>query len=216
MRLTRIVIFAKAPVPGQVKTRLAPVLGMAGAARLARAMFGEICRRALDTQFGPVELCLAPERAAPAWRSVALPHGADISAQGDGDLGARMARASQRVLAGGENILLIGTDCLDLTTDLLNRAAAALDAHDAVIHPAHDGGYTLLGLRQYHDSLFSDIAWSSDGVAEETLARLSALGWRTRIGEVLHDIDRPSDLERLPLGWRRKLGCAPGPVTERA
>lgn len=216
MRLTRIVIFAKAPVAGQAKTRLAPQLGPVNAARLARALLNEICRRALATHFGPVELCLTPEKSAPAWHGIALPHGADISAQGEGDLGARMARASQRVLSGGENILLIGTDCLDLTSDRLNRAAAALASHDAVIHPAHDGGYTLLGLRQYHDSLFSDIAWSTDAVAETTLARLSALGWRTRIGETLHDIDRPDDLERLPLTWRQKFGHAAGSLTEQA
>ena len=215
MRLTRIVIFAKAPVPGRVKTRLAPVLGMAGAAWLARAMFDEVCRRALSTNFGPVELCLAPEKAASAWDRIALPHGADISAQGEGDLGARMARASQRVLAGDENILLIGTDCLDLTAAMLNTAAATLETHDAVIHPAHDGGYTLLGLRQYHGSLFNDIVWSTDTVAATTLERLAALGWRTWIGETLHDIDRPRDLERLPRAWRQHLGCASGPVPEQ-
>ena len=194
MRRTRIVIFAKAPVPGKVKTRLIPALGEAGAARLAEEMLRETVTQAAATGLG-VELCASPNAAAAEWR----PHlpAIDATPQGEGDLGARLARAAVRVIGAGENVLLIGTDCPGLTSRRLMAAAEALRTHDAVIHPAFDGGYALLGLTKYDRSIFNGIAWSSASVAAETIARVEALGWVLHVGEPLRDIDEPEDLEHL-------------------
>jgi hypothetical protein len=192
--VTRILIFAKAPVPGQVKTRLIPALGEEGAAKLAAEMLERTVAEALASGL-EAELCGDPD---PAGWYEGPPLA--LSAQGEGDLGARLARAAARTLAQGTPVLLIGTDCPDLDRHRLRAAAAALEAHDAVIHPAHDGGYALLGLSRFHASLFENIAWSTDRVCAQTLERLSALRWSTAVLEPLADIDTPADLIPSPGG----------------
>lgn len=190
---TRIVIFAKAPVPGAVKTRLIPALGEAGAARLAERMLRRTIAAAASAGLGEPELCAAPHPRSAEWTPFRR-SGLRMTAQGRGDLGTRLARAASRVVAGGENVLLIGSDCPELDPGRLTAAAAALRTHDAVIHPAHDGGYALLGLTRFHPSLFTGIAWSTDTVANDTVARIHALGWSLRTCETLRDIDEPADL----------------------
>jgi rSAM/selenodomain-associated transferase 1 len=192
--VTRIVIFAKQPVPGRVKTRLIPALGELGAAKVARRMLDWTVRQARETGLA-VELCGDPDPT--LWYKPRL--GLDLTPQGEGDLGARLARAARRVLAQGP-ALLIGGDCPELGRPRLAAAAAALDTHDAVLHPARDGGYALLGLRRFEPSLFTAIAWSTAQVAAQTLARIEALGWSLHVGETLRDVDEPED---LPLNFAR-------------
>jgi uncharacterized protein len=200
----RIVIFAKAPRPGFAKTRLIPALGAEGAAALAARLLAHTMEQALTAMLARVELCMTPAPDDPAWSCIGLPAGVICTAQGEGDLGARMARASRRVIATGESILLIGTDCPDLTADRLREAAAGLAHADAVMVPAIDGGYTLLGLSRFDSSIFEGIAWSTDSVASETRHRITALGWRLQEGAPLHDIDGARDLRFLPEGWPEK------------
>ncbi|MCC7279026.1 MAG: TIGR04282 family arsenosugar biosynthesis glycosyltransferase [Chromatiaceae bacterium] len=200
---TRILVFAKAPVSGRVKTRLIPALGAAGAARLARRLLDHTLAEALAAGCGTVELCASPDFSAPDWAAVPLPPGVTTSLQGDGDLGARLARAARRHLAQGARVLLIGTDCPALSAVCLRAAAAALADHEAALYPALDGGYTLLGLRADHPSLFTAIPWSTAQVAAVTQARMQALGWRVWVGEALPDIDTPADLLQLP-EWLRE------------
>lgn len=209
MSATRIVVFAKAPQPGRVKTRLIPALGAEGAAALAARMLACTLVAAFeaagaadtaDPALGVVELCASPAPGDPAWQGVVVPAGLRWSAQGEGDLGARMAGAARRVLAGGERVLLIGTDCPALDAACLRAAAEALDEVEAVIVPSFDGGYVLLGLRRFDPSLFEGIAWSTSTVAAATRARLAALAWPYRELPALHDIDVPADLVHLPSG----------------
>ena len=190
----RIVIFAKAPVPGRVKTRLIPALGAAGAAQLAARMLEQALQQALAAAVGPVELCMSPAPDTPEWAVIPLPAGIETSDQREGDLGARMARPTQRAIARGEAVLLTGTDCPDLTADRLRIAAARLARHDAVLHRALDGGYPLLGLRAFDASLFENMPWSTPVVADLTLQRIAALGWKVWVGDTLRDIDEPADL----------------------
>jgi rSAM/selenodomain-associated transferase 1 len=190
--VTRIIVFAKAPVAGLVKTRLIPALGAEGAAALALEMLERTIAEALATGL-PVELCGDPDAA--SWQ--APRPGLALGAQGEGDLGARLGRAAARGLAE-DSILLIGGDCPEMDRHMLARAAGALEAHDAVIHPAHDGGYALLGLRRFDPSLFEEISWSTDAAAEQTIARIEALGWTLEVLETLRDIDRPADLAVIP------------------
>ena len=191
---TRVVIFAKAPVPGRAKTRLIPLLGEVGAARLAQRMLAETVGHAYTAGLEPPELCATPHPDDPDWAGH-LPAGLRLSDQGPGDLGQRLAAAAKRVVDGGERILLIGTDCPELDGKRLGEAADQLDRHDAVIHPARDGGYVLLGLARTDPSLFDDIAWSTDTVAATTIARIRALGWSLFVGDTLSDIDEPADLK---------------------
>lgn len=193
--LTRVVIFAKAPVPGAVKTRLVRVLGADGAAALAARMLEITVRQAIASGLD-VELCVAPTRNAPEWRPF-LPRGVRVSDQGEGDLGARLSRAAARVIDAGRAVLLIGTDCPDLDAGRLRGAAARLRTHDAVIIPAFDGGYVLLGLARFDASVFEGIAWSTESVMIATTQRVAALGWSLHVDAPLRDIDEPADLEYL-------------------
>jgi rSAM/selenodomain-associated transferase 1 len=195
MRKTRIVIFAKAPVPGKVKTRLIPALGEAGAAKLAFTMLNDTVAEALAARLPTLpELCADPHPMEPEWAPFLPQAQLRFTAQGEGDLGERMARAAKRTLQLDENILLVGADCPELDRVRLRAAAVALRDHDAVIHPTRDGGYALLGLRRFDPSLFSGIAWSTPAVAAETVARIRALGWSLHVAETLRDIDEPTDL----------------------
>lgn len=187
--MTRILVFAKAPVPGRVKTRLIPALGAEGAAQLAGEMLQHTLYEAAASGLD-FELCGEPD--AGEWGDL-LPD-APFVWQGEGGLGERLARAAQRVLGEGANVLLIGADCPALDRTRLRIAAESLEHHDAVIHPAADGGYVLLGLRRFHPSLFQDIAWSTASVAQQTLDRIAALGWSVHIGDTLADVDEPADL----------------------
>lgn len=195
---TRIIVFAKAPVAGRVKTRLIPALGAQGAAELARAMLARTLQTALDAGCGAVELCSEPHPDDPAWANTALPAGVERSAQGSGDLGQRMARAAHRTLAAGERVLLIGTDCVEMDAALLANAARALDRSEVFMHPTHDGGYALLGLVRFDPALFAGIAWSTPQVAAQTRERVASLRWRLAEGATLHDVDEPADLAHWP------------------
>ena len=197
MSTVRTIIFAKAPKAGFAKTRLIPALGVQGAADLARQMLFSTLRAALDAEVGAVELCVTPEISDAAWQGVALPDGIVISTQVAGDLGARMAHAADSALRAGGQVLLVGTDCVEMSAGLLREAAHALKSHDAIIHCTLDGGYALLGLKQFSTLLFDDMPWSTDAVAGLTLSRIGQLGWNVKVGVVLHDVDEPQDLEYL-------------------
>jgi hypothetical protein len=201
MKPLRIIIFAKAPEPGFAKTRLIPVLGAQGAADLARQMLLHTLNEAIAADIGTVELCATPALNDAAWRAITLPGGIATSDQGEGDLGARMVRAARRAIEQGERVLLIGTDCVEMSAELLQQTGQALDDHEAVIHCTADGGYALLGLTRFSPFLFGDIPWSTDEVASLTIARLGQLGWTLHVGKMLHDVDEPQDMDRLPPHW---------------
>lgn len=202
---TRIVIFAKVPQPGYAKTRLIPALGAQGAADLASCMLTHTVTQALAADVGEVELCVTPSPTDAVWKSVNLPDCVEWSNQGAGDLGERMARATQRVTESGASVILIGTDCPALDAEYLRSAAESLQHVDVVLTPAFDGGYVLLGLKSFHASIFDGIAWSTESVALETVRRLNQLDWQTQHNPKLHDIDEPADLKWLPTGWAESL-----------
>jgi rSAM/selenodomain-associated transferase 1 len=197
----RIVIFAKAPVPGFAKTRLIPALGEQGAADLARRMLDHTVAQAVAAEVGTVELCASPAPDSAVWRTFAIPESVAWSDQGDGDLGTRMARAAQRATDAAESVLLIGTDCPTLDAAHLRRAALSLQGFDATLVPTADGGYVLLGLNRFHASLFRSIEWSTGSVAAQTRQRMAQLGWTWEDDPVVHDIDEPADLKWLPQDW---------------
>jgi uncharacterized protein len=201
MSPVRIIIFAKAPQAGLAKTRLIPALGAVGAAQLARRMLAETLATALAAKVGQVELCLTPTADDPAWQDFNWPAEVQLTGQGEGDLGQRLARAARRGLARGCPVLLVGTDCPELTPELLRSAATQLQGHDAVLHATYDGGYALLGLQRDNPRVFAEIHWSTASVAASTRARLVELGWSLAEGACLHDVDTGDDLQWLPSDW---------------
>ncbi len=201
MKNIRLIIFAKAPIAGFAKTRLIPSLGEEGAALLARKLLLNTVNNGLEAQFATTELCVTPDPSHSIWKSLPIADNVIWSAQGEGDLGDRLARASKRAIDEGDSVLLIGTDCPELTSAVLQDAATALSDTNAVIIPATDGGYTLLALNEFHPSLFEGIAWSSESVFMDTVSRLKKLHWRMTVLDPLHDIDEPKDLRWLPNDW---------------
>lgn len=199
----RIIVFAKAPRAGFAKTRLIPALGAGGAAALASRLLLHTLREALQADVGPVELCRTPLND-PLWQALPLPTGLQVSDQEGGDLGERLARAAHRSLATGQPCILIGTDCPALDASVLREAALYLHTHDAVMAPASDGGYVALGLREFFPNIFTEMAWSTEVVAQETLNRLVQAGLHVHQMPVLHDIDEPADLQHLPPHWTQE------------
>lgn len=199
----RIIVFAKAPRAGFAKTRLIPALGAGGAAALAARLLTHTLHEAMRAEVGKVELCRTPLND-PLWQTLPLPSGLLVSDQEGGDLGERLARAAHRSLTAGQPCILIGTDCPALDAPALREVAEHMRTHDAVMVPASDGGYVALGLRQFVPSIFTEMAWSTEVVAQETLNRLARAGMSVHQMPVLHDIDEPADLQHLPLHWTQE------------
>jgi rSAM/selenodomain-associated transferase 1 len=190
----RVAILAKAPIAGAVKTRLVPLLGAEGAAALQERLIHRTVETAIDADIGPVTLWGSPDETHPLFRALAARFGVALRRQPEGDLGARMHAA----IALRCPAIVIGADCPALTPAHLRTAADVLrDGQDAVIFPAEDGGYVLIGLRQPHAALFAPMEWGTDAVLAETRRRLVqlALSWREPVS--LWDVDRPADIERL-------------------
>lgn len=196
-----ILIFAKAPVPGYAKTRLARTLGDDVAASLALRMLNHTVAAAVRADIGPVQLCCAPDTAHAAFREASREWGVSVEVQGEGDLGARMHRAFCRALRYHQRVIIIGTDAPALGGDLLRKAAEALQAKPAVFAPASDGGYALVGLTVQAPELFENMTWSTGSVMANTRERLARIGMPWSELPVVHDVDEPEDLIHLPEGW---------------
>lgn len=194
--MTRIIVFAKAPVPGTVKTRLAARLGPEAAARVHEVLVDRTLAMATPAAPGQVELCVAPDLPHPFFRACQTRFGVSLSGQGDGDLGARMYRAIARAVPRGP-VVLIGTDCPAMDGPYLRSALAALEESSLVIGPAEDGGYVLIGARGAIDPwLFDGIVWGGSGVLAATRERIARLRIRHTELPVLWDVDVPADYER--------------------
>ncbi|HSD61944.1 MAG TPA: TIGR04282 family arsenosugar biosynthesis glycosyltransferase [Burkholderiales bacterium] len=192
-----VVVFARAPEPGRTKTRLIPLLGAEGAANLHARLVLNSIEVALAAGIGAVELWCAPHTAFPFFAACARGYGIRLRAQGPGNLGVRMLRACRETLTRAPAIV-IGTDCPGYTASYLIQARDRLAAGaDAVLGPAEDGGYVLLGLRRVSPRLFQDLDWGTGSVLEATRERLQALGWRSEELPALWDMDRPEDFSRL-------------------
>ena len=189
-RDVRVVAFARFPVAGTCKTRLIPAVGAEGAAAIHTKLV-EICVAAMRGSGLSIELHTTGAEAL-AFREWL---GGDIAFidQGEGDLGDRLARA-----AAPYPVIFIGSDAPDLNAERLIAAATALANASAVIGPAEDGGYYLLGLNAPAPWLFTDMDWGTETVFEETMRRFAAHGITPVVLEPLADVDRPDDLARWP------------------
>ena len=204
-------ILAKAPLPGLVKTRLAAVCGDDVALTAYRAMAGNVFGAALASGL-PTTVHFAPDNALAAMAALCGP-GFRLAPQAPGDLGARMAAALAGAFAAGDAAaLLIGADLPLLTPALLRQAAMALEDKPAVLGPAEDGGYWLIGFTRegFAPEVFADMPWSTAAVAGLTRARLTAAGRDTAGLDVLPDCDEAADLARLAgPPWRQALAGTP-------
>ena len=191
-----IIIFAKAPVPGDVKTRMIPAFGAENAALLHAALVERALETATNTN-RPVELCCAPDAAHNFFQECAEDFDVTLTEQGEGDLGVRMLRALNVAIDAHGRAVLIGADCPAFTPKHLLRALQSLEADDIVFTPAEDGGYVLLGARRTSEKMFNKIDWGTAHVLTQQRENLAACGLRAHEMETLWDVDRPADLVRL-------------------
>lgn len=192
-----ILVFARAPIPGAAKTRLIPRLGAWGAARL-QARLTDLALRTAGAAGAEVELHVTPGRRHPFFEFLGKKERIPVRLQRGKDLGERMLRASRRALRRYRSVVVIGTDCPVLRPSDLKRAMRLLrGACDAVIAPAEDGGYALIGLSRLHPGIFRGIEWGGHSVLRETLSRMKALNFTCRLLPTVWDVDRPQDLDRL-------------------
>lgn len=202
-------MFARAPVSGEVKTRLIPRLGAGGAARLQMKLTEHAVATAIASEVGPVELWCSPDISHPTFAALTQ-RGVTLHDQGSGDLGERMHRALSSAIRDSDFAVLIGSDCPSLTPHDLRCAGEALrDGTDAAFVPAEDGGYVLIAARSCSRELFDDIRWGSNSVMAQTRGRLRELGQTWRELSPRWDIDRPEDYERL---LREQPEILSGPV----
>lgn len=194
-----VLLFTRYPQPGLSKTRLIPILGAKGAADLQRRMTERIMTRIsqlaetrphdfeIHYDGGDLELMQA-------WLGIHT-----YKQQADDHLGSRMANAIAAHLRKKKAILLTGSDCPEITSQILEKALDALTRYDMVIGPACDGGYYLIGVdgsirRDILFSLFTDIPWGTKTVFADTMTKAKRSNLTSYILPELHDIDRPEDL----------------------
>lgn len=189
----RIAVFAKAPVPGEVKTRLVPLLGAERAARLHAGLVERALATAAACHPSMLQLWCAPDAADPFFTRCAERFGCELRVQSGADLGERMADAFAR----SAPLVLIGSDCPALTSTHLDEAWRGVRTHDVVIAPAQDGGYVLVALAKPQPALFETMTWSGRDVMAETRRRIAKAGIKCLELETLWDVDRPEDYRRL-------------------
>lgn len=193
-----LIVFGREPRPGEVKTRLIPTLGAQGAADLYRRLLLATLATAAETPTDRRTLWL--DVLDPGGFAARQAHrfGLSLHLQRGADLGERMADAFERTLTPDTYVVLIGSDCPDYTAAYLAGAFDALRHADAVLGPASDGGYVLIGLRRLDRRLFEGISWGGDQVLVATRARLTQLRWAWHELPTLDDLDRPEDIRRFP------------------
>lgn len=204
-----VLVFARAPVPGQCKTRLIPYLGNRGAAHLHQYLIRDTLRRVLCWGKAHVELWCAPHCHHPAFIAMRRDLGIALHRQVGRDLGERMAYATNMALKKSEQVFVIGTDCPGLNQMHLNAASAALDhGADVVLVPALDGGYVLIGVQRYLPGVFRGIRWGTQRVLKQTLANIRSLSLNAVELTALPDLDSPNDVRCAKYGrfaWRRTV-----------
>ncbi len=195
----RLLILSKAPDPGAVKTRLIPLLGATGAARLYATLLHTCIDRLVAADLCPVDLWCAPATSHPFFLDCEQHYGVALQQQAEGDLGRRMEHALGSALQHSGYAVLVGADCPGLAISDIEETLQALrqDA-DVVLGPASDGGYYLVAMRSRHAFLFEDIPWGSANVLQLTESRLHERGisWHRLV--VRRDLDTPEDY----VAWR--------------
>lgn len=205
-----IAVMAKAPEPGRVKTRLIPALSPQSAMRLSCAFLRDITQNLAEAgQRAPIDpyIAYAPAGRMDAFTGLLAPGTKLLLADGTGDMpdgvrgfGRCLLHATQVLFnAGYSAVCVLNADSPTLPTQYLVDAACALlrPGSRAVLGPADDGGYYLLGLNQAHAPMFADIAWSTESVADQTIARARDIGLELVTLPVWYDVDDAAALGRL-------------------
>ena len=209
-------VFAKTPVPGRVKTRLARDIGPAAAAAVYRRLGRQVVTAAVGSGYRTIVWFTPPagRDAVRAWLDGL--GAAAFCPQAGGNLGTRLVHAFGRAFAAGDDaVVIIGTDAPGVNRRIVAAAFRVLRVHDLVLGPSLDGGYYLIGLSAPQPGLFRAIPWSTKDVLRATEARARALGLTLRLLTPLRDVDSAQDARALGLlsELRPSRTRRPGPPT---
>lgn len=192
MKRDLLIIFAREPVPGRVKTRLAKDAGNRAAAALYDLMLRHVIKNAVSPRY-ETELWITPESGR-AYFSELIP-GVIVRNQHEGNIGERMSGAFRSGFAAGYGkICITGTDCPGISSHDIIRAFDLLEKYELVLGPSFDGGYYMIGLSEFHPGLFEGISWSTGSVFSETLDKARFLNITFASLPVKDDIDEISGL----------------------
>lgn len=192
----QLIIFSKAPVAGQVKTRLQPDIGPEACAVLQERMIKKTLSTALASSASRVLLYTWPDTHHPLFQGLGKYQKVSLHTQTGVDLGTRMSHAFSQTLKTPASVILIGTDCPELTPSILDQCFQGLEqGTDCILVPALDGGYVLIGMSQHHAEIFERIDWGSKRVLEQSLVRLKSSGMSFHCLPALNDIDTLNDLK---------------------
>ena len=195
----RVLIFAKAPILNQVKTRLISDLGAQKATRLYQLMLHQTVATAVNSHLCNVQLCCMPDTQHEDFLELRSRYSVELVTQQGANLGERMFFAASKALKISNSVLIIGTDCLQMAEFQLGQALSLLQSksYDVVVTPAHDGGYVLLGLNRVSPELFEGIEWGTDRVMDQTRSALDGLGWKWHESTLLRDVDTIDDIQHI-------------------
>ena len=192
-----LILFAKSPVPGRVKTRLMPELDEQQAAQVATFLIEHTVQLALNNWQGPVALHAWPDPDHVVFKSLSATHDLVLASQSQGDLGEKMYNALRVVTDEGLPAAIMGCDVPHCPGRLLKDACDLLHGGRDIIGPTSDGGYYLIGLQHPHAEIFKDVSWGSNSVMQRTLAAGRNCGVHFTQLASLQDIDRFEDLKRV-------------------
>jgi rSAM/selenodomain-associated transferase 1 len=188
-----IMVFCKAPIPGQVKTRLIPYLTGEEAAQLHCELTEKTLQIATQNRLCEVSVWCSPSIEHPFFTMLDQSYAIERYLQQGADLGERMHQAFGQVLTRFSSAIIIGCDCPSLSSDDLEQALSQLtQGKSCVLVPAEDGGYVLIGLNQPQAALFDNMPWGTDKVLELTRVRLQSLKLD------YHELDTQWDLDTVP------------------
>lgn len=190
-------IFAKAPILGQTKTRLARSIGDRRALGWYRRMVWHCLQQAKSYPYGPVHLYAYPDLEHIFFQNCRDTFQIQLKQQQGADLGEKMHQAFEQELCQHRAAIIIGTDCPALDITYLDQARLALEQVDCVLGPSQDGGYVLIGLRRLHSKIFQEIQWGSERVITQTRQRLRDCQCSWTELPVLRDIDHFDDLKKF-------------------
>lgn len=191
-----LLIFIRNPQLGKVKTRLARTLGNEEALRIYQILLEKTRLAALGCAAERWLLYSDFVDEQDAW----LPESFQKQTQSPGDLGERMEAAFKKAFeAGASKVAIIGSDCPELSGEVLEQAFALLDSNDFVLGPVPDGGYYLIGMRAFDPSVFQGIEWSTESVREKTLEKIASAGKSCAFLPLLTDVDTEEDWRKLTL-----------------
>jgi uncharacterized protein len=193
-----IMVFCKAPIPGQVKTRLTPPLTGDEAAQLHCELTLKTLQTATHKRLCEVQLWCSPAINHPFFTALAQTYSVGLQLQQGADLGERMHHAFGQAFDSFSSAIIIGCDCPSLTNEDLEQALHLLtQGKPCVLAPAEDGGYVLIGLKQPEPTMFNNMPWGTDKVLELTRNRLQSLNMDYQEISTQWDLDTPDDLIRF-------------------